>query len=55
MEKLSKMIDASGYKEKVPAQLQEENATKLKSLEQEFSSLVIASEHVKAVSSSGTP
>ncbi|XP_048325776.1 valine--tRNA ligase, mitochondrial 1 isoform X1 [Ziziphus jujuba] len=51
MEKLSKMINASGYKEKVPAQLQEENAAKLKSLELEFSSLELASEHIQSVSS----
>lgn len=41
------MINASGYKEKVPAQLQEENAAKLKSLEQEYSSLEEASHHMK--------
>lgn len=37
------MINASGYKEKVPAQVQEENAAKLRSLEQEYSSLEEAS------------
>ncbi|KAF4384717.1 hypothetical protein F8388_004024 [Cannabis sativa] len=46
-EKLWKKMTASGYKDKVPAKIQEDNEAKLKSLEQEFSALALASEHIK--------
>ncbi|KAF4401164.1 hypothetical protein G4B88_014005 [Cannabis sativa] len=46
-EKLWKKMNASGYKDKVPAKIQEDNEAKLKSLEQEFSALALASEHIK--------
>ena len=39
-------MNAAGYKEKVPLHIQEDNAAKLRSLEQEFASLQLASEHI---------
>ena len=35
------------YREKVPLHIQEDYAAKLKSLEQEFASLQLASEHIQ--------
>ncbi|XP_024028630.1 valine--tRNA ligase, mitochondrial 1 [Morus notabilis] len=46
-EKLWKKINDSRYREKVPSHIQDDDAAKLKSLEQEFASLQLASEHIQ--------
>lgn len=40
-------MNASGYRDKVPVHIQEDNDAKLRSLEQEFSALQLASQHIK--------
>ena len=45
-------MNASGYRDKVPVHIREDNETKLRSLEQEFSALKLASEHIKEASTS---
>ncbi|KAG7035615.1 Valine--tRNA ligase, mitochondrial 1 [Cucurbita argyrosperma subsp. argyrosperma] len=47
-EKLKKMMDASGYKEKVRPHIHEENVNKLASLMQELLSLEEAGQHIQA-------
>ncbi|GMY07076.1 valine--tRNA ligase, mitochondrial 1 isoform X2 [Fagus crenata] len=50
-ERLSKVISASGYIEKVPTHIQQENVTKLASLMQELLSLEEAGQHIEAQAS----
>lgn len=42
------MMDANGYKEKVPAHIHEENMNKVASLMQELLSLEEAGQHIEA-------
>lgn len=46
-EKLSAKMNEPSYREKVPLHIQEDYVAKLKSLEQEFASLQLASEHIQ--------
>ena len=47
-DKLSKVTSATGYKEKVPEHIQQENVAKLASLMQEILSLEEARQHIEA-------
>ncbi|PRQ60023.1 putative valine--tRNA ligase [Rosa chinensis] len=51
-EKITKVMNAAGYKEKVPEKIQKANADKLESLEKEKLSLEEASQHMEAQISS---
>lgn len=51
-EKITKVMNAAGYKEKVPEKIQKANVDKLESLEKEKLSLEEASQHMEAQISS---
>lgn len=51
-EKLTKVMNAAGYKEKVPEKIQKANADKLESLKKEKLSLEEAGQHMEAQISS---
>ncbi|KAG7982619.1 hypothetical protein I3843_04G062200 [Carya illinoinensis] len=51
-EKLTKMMNASGYKEKVPSHIHQENVAKLAALMQEVLSLEEAGQHIEAQAAS---
>lgn len=51
-DKLSKMVNASGYREKVPSHIHQDNVAKLAALMQELLSLEEAGQHIEAQASS---